>query len=102
MRLLRTPLSRVARWRDPEREEVFVCGYVIAALRKTRSISFAINVSVGIRLIYHLYQGTVGVASIIPLGLIFAYWYARTGRLWPAVIAHAIIDFAGLVIYVQP
>jgi membrane protease YdiL (CAAX protease family) len=27
---------------------------------------------------------------------LFAYWYARTGRLWPAVIAHGLLDFFGL------
>lgn len=86
---------------NPVFEEVFVCGYVITALKKTRSVNFAINVSIGIRLAYHLYQGTIGVMSIIPLGLIFSYWFARTGRLWPLVIAHGIFDFMGLVAYAQ-
>lgn len=86
---------------NPIFEEVFVCGYVIAALKNTRSIPFSINTSVGIRLTYHLYQGTVGLISIIPLGLVFAYWFAKTGRLWPLVIAHGIFDFAGLVVYAR-
>lgn len=86
---------------NPIFEEVFVCGYIITVLKKTRSVSFAINTSVAIRLAYHLYQGAVGVISIIPLGLVFAYWFARTGRLWPVVIAHAIFDLVGLVAYVQ-
>lgn len=86
---------------NPIFEEIFVCGYVIAALKKTRSVSFAINVSVGIRLAYHLYQGTIGVAGIIPLGLIFACWFARTGRLWPVIVAHAILDLTALVAYVR-
>jgi membrane protease YdiL (CAAX protease family) len=37
---------------------------------------------------------------IIPLGFIFAYWFARTGRLWPVILAHAIFDFIGLNAYV--
>lgn len=77
-------------------EEVFVCGYVISALKKTRSLAFAINVSVAIRLSYHLYQGPIGVISIIPIGLVFAHWFARTGRLWPIVIAHCLFDIFGL------
>lgn len=77
-------------------EEVFVCGYVISALRKTRSISFAINVSIAIRLSYHLYQGPAGVVGIIPIGLVFAHWFARTGRLWPIAIAHCLFDIFGL------
>jgi membrane protease YdiL (CAAX protease family) len=86
---------------NPIFEELFVCGYIIAALRKRRSLFFAINTSVAIRLAYHLYQGTTGVISIIPLGLIFAYWFARTGRLWPVVVAHGIMDFLSLMAYVK-
>jgi len=86
---------------NPVFEEVFVCGYLITALRKTRSLTFAVNVSVAIRLAYHLYQGAIGVYNIIPMGIIFAYWYARTGRLWPLVIAHAFFDFIALVIYAK-
>ncbi len=85
---------------NPLFEEVFVCGYLITALKKRRSLSFAINVSVCIRLAYHLYQGPLGALSIIPMGLVFAYWYARTGRLWPLVIAHGILDFMGLSVFV--
>lgn len=86
---------------NPLFEELFVCGYVIAALTKSRNVSFAVNASVAIRLAYHLYQGGVGVISIVPMGVIFAYWFVRTGRLWPVVVAHGILDFAGLVAYAQ-
>jgi membrane protease YdiL (CAAX protease family) len=85
---------------NPLFEEIFVCGYVISALARTRGLSFAINVSKAVRLAYHLYQGTAGVVNIIPLGFIFAYWYARTGRLWPVIVAHALFDFLALVSYV--
>lgn len=77
-------------------EEIFVCGYVISALRKSRSLSFAINVSIAIRLSYHLYQGPAGVVGIIPVGLVFAHWFARTGRLWPVAIAHCLFDIFAL------
>jgi membrane protease YdiL (CAAX protease family) len=78
---------------NPFFEEVFVSGYVIAVLDPRRTSWIGINVSVAIRLLYHLYQGPVGVLSIVPFGLVFAWWYARTGRLWPLVIAHALFDF---------
>lgn len=81
-------------------EEIFVCGYVISALRKSRSVAFAINVSIVIRLSYHLYQGAAGVLSIIPVGFVFAQWFARTGRLWPIAIAHCLFDVLGLWIYI--
>ena len=74
-------------------EELFVCGYVMTALGKRFSPWTAINISVIIRFSYHLYQGPLAVVSIIPMGLTFAYLYARTGRLWPLVVAHAAGDF---------
>jgi uncharacterized protein len=77
---------------NPLFEEVFVCGYVVTALRKEGRIWFALNASVAIRLLYHLYQGPLGVLSIIPMGLMSGYWYARTGRLWPVIVAHAAMD----------
>jgi membrane protease YdiL (CAAX protease family) len=78
-------------------EELFVAGYIITALKDKHGEWTAINVSVGVRLAYHLYQGALGVIAIIPLGLIFGVWYARRGRLWPLIIAHAAIDLAGLL-----
>ena len=97
---LHLPTVLAASTLNPIFEELFVCGYVISALKKTRTISFAVNVSVALRLTYHLYQGPISVISIVPLGLIFGQWFARTGRLWPVVIAHAIFDFVGLWPYI--
>jgi len=82
---------------NPAFEELFVSGYVISALKERRSSWTAINVSIAIRLSYHLYQGPVGVISIIPIGFIFACWYARSGRLWPLIVAHAVFDLVGLL-----
>ena len=86
---------------NPIFEEVFVCGYIVTALKKFRSVTFAINVSIAIRLAYHLYQGVIGVISIVPLGFLFTYWFARTGRIWPLIVAHGIFDYFGLVAYVK-
>jgi uncharacterized protein len=82
---------------NPVFEELFVCGYVVTALREHRGFWTAVNISIAIRLLYHLYQGPIGVLSIIPLGFVFAYWYGRTARLWPVIVAHAIFDFFGLL-----
>jgi membrane protease YdiL (CAAX protease family) len=81
-------------------EELFVCGYLINAVKKRRSVVFAINASVALRLAYHLYQGPIAVPSILPMGLIFGYWFAKTGRLWPLVVAHALMDFWALWPYI--
>jgi membrane protease YdiL (CAAX protease family) len=81
---------------NPVFEEVFVCGYVMTALRKHRSSLFAANVSFGLRLAYHLYQGAFRMLGIIAFSAIFTLWFAKKGRLWPLIVAHAVIDFTGL------
>lgn len=81
---------------NPIFEEVFVCGYIVSALRDRVGVLTAVNVSAGIRVAYHLYQGAAGVLSVTPFALIAAIWFARTRRLTPLVLAHALLDFAGL------
>jgi membrane protease YdiL (CAAX protease family) len=80
-------------------EEIFVCGYVIAVLSQRRSATFAVNVSIAIRATYHLYQGPFALLSIVPLGLVFGHWFARTKRLWPVIIAHVLADAIALGAY---
>jgi uncharacterized protein len=77
-------------------EELFVAGYIITALRETRGVWTAINVSTVVRLLYHLYQGPIGVVTIVPMGLLYGYVYARTRQLWPLMFAHVLIDIIGL------
>jgi uncharacterized protein len=77
-------------------EEVFVVGYVMSALRDRTTLGSAVSISVGIRMLYHFYQGMFGVLTIVPFGVLLAYWYGRTGRLWPAIVAHAAYDFYAL------
>jgi uncharacterized protein len=81
---------------NPLFEEFFVSGYLITTLKQWRHPWFAINVSVTLRLLYHLYQGPSGTVTIIPIGFVFAQWYNRTDRLWPLVVAHALFDYTGL------
>jgi membrane protease YdiL (CAAX protease family) len=83
-------------------EEIFVTGYIITALKPSRGPVFAMNVSVAIRLLYHLYQGQAAVLAILPLGLAYAFLYVRTGRLWPLFVAHAIQDILAMLHWWQP
>jgi uncharacterized protein len=83
---------------NPVFEETFVSGYIISMLKDRYGAWNAVNVSTGIRLLYHLYQGVAGVLSIVPIGLIFAHWYARRGSLWPLIVAHAWIDLSALIL----
>ncbi len=77
-------------------EELFVAGYIITALTATRGMWTAINVSTVVRLLYHLYQGPIGILVIVPMGLLYGYVYARTRQLWPLIVAHVLIDIVGL------
>jgi membrane protease YdiL (CAAX protease family) len=87
---------------NPFFEELFVSGYVMTTLKAHFGVSTAVNTSIALRMAYHLYQGPSGVISILPGGLIFAYWYAYTGRLWPIIVAHIILDLFPLWRYLAP
>ncbi len=86
---------------NPIFEETFVCGYVVAMLKERADASTAITISIAIRLLYHLYQGALAFVGVVPFGFVLAWWYARTGRLWPVIVAHGIADFISLVGYVS-
>jgi membrane protease YdiL (CAAX protease family) len=86
---------------NPIFEEVFVCGYIVSALAKPGNVWPAIHASVAVRLLYHLYQGPAGIIGVIPLGLLFAGYFARSRQLWPLLIAHALFDLIGLVAYIR-
>lgn len=78
-------------------EEIFVAGYVITLLSAARGPWTAVNVSTGLRVLYHLYQGPVAVLTIVPMGLLFGYVYVRTRKLWPLIVAHVLMDVIALV-----
>ena len=80
-------------------EEFIVVGYVIPVLSSRKSILLAINVSVLIRFLYHLYQGPMAAISIIPLGLLFAFVYVKWKNIWMIIIAHALMDLLALSYY---
>lgn len=84
-------------------EEVIVIGYLMTRLRDGGwSMWPIILTSALLRGAYHLYQGFgQGLANVI-MGIIFGWYYYRTGRLWPLIVAHAVIDivaFAGYALF---
>ena len=81
-------------------EEIFICGYVIAALKDRTTPWTTINISVGIRLLYHLYLGPYGMIFVVLVGVTLGYWYAYRGRLWPPIVAHGVMDFVALYEFV--
>lgn len=85
---------------NPVFEEVVVCGYVIPALARRFGLTAAVNASVVIRCLYHLYQGIAALPFHLVYGLIQAYAYVRVGKLWPLIVSHALLDFFALLYYV--
>jgi len=81
---------------NPLFEEFLVCAYVIEALRKRFGIATAVNVSIALRLSYHLYQGPIAFVSLAVTGVAFTFVYLRTGRLWPVIFAHFWLDLLPL------
>lgn len=77
-------------------EELFVTGFLIQSIRGRFGVMTALNISILVRLSYHLYQGPVAVIGLVPFGLVFAWAFVRTGRLWPLVIAHIAQDILAL------
>ena len=75
-------------------EELFACAYVISALKEKRSAAFALNVSILLRVGLHVYQGVYGALIGAAWGVVFGYWYVKSGRVWPLFVAHAALFIA--------
>ncbi|MGM7646163.1 CPBP family intramembrane glutamic endopeptidase [Nocardia sp. JW2] len=74
-------------------EEVIVVAYLISRLRKLGwSENGSLLASALLRGSYHLYQGLGGGLGNIVMGLVFGRYWQRTNRLWPLILAHALID----------
>ncbi|GAV98392.1 hypothetical protein CS176_2622 [Corynebacterium glutamicum] len=81
-------------------EEIVVVMWFFTRLRQLKwSVPAVIVASSVLRGSYHLYQGlSAGFGNII-MGAVFAYFYHRTGKVWPLVIAHFLIDAVAFVGY---
>jgi membrane protease YdiL (CAAX protease family) len=81
-------------------EEIVVIGYLLTRLRQLDWTPWkAIVVAAALRGSYHLYQGAGGFAGNFVMGLIFGWWFTRTRRVVPLVIAHCLIDVVSFVGY---
>ena len=81
-------------------EEIVVVTWLMTRLKHLGwSLPAIIGASSLLRGSYHLYQGvSAGFGNII-MGVVFCYFYHRTGRVWPLVIAHFLIDAVAFVGY---
>jgi len=81
-------------------EEVVMVGYLFS---RWGSVGWGkwriILTSALIRGSYHLYQGFGGFVGNLVMGIIFGWFYTRTRRVMPLVVAHTILDVVAFVGY---
>ena len=96
----RIPVLLLVAFANGWAEEVIVVGFLFTRLRqlKVSPIAAVILTSL-LRGLYHLYQGFGAGLGNLAMGLVFGYVYVRTGRLWPLIVAHALIDAVAFVGY---
>jgi membrane protease YdiL (CAAX protease family) len=81
-------------------EEVVVVGYLLTRLRQLGlGARAATAVSAVLRGSYHLYQGFGPFLGNAVMGLVFAEWFRRRGRVTPLIVAHTILDTVSFVGY---
>ena len=81
-------------------EEVIVVGYLMERLRELRwKVPLIIAASALLRGSYHLYQGWGGFVGNAIMGVMFAFYYSRSRRVMPLVVAHTIMDMVVFVGY---
>ncbi|UFS94655.1 CPBP family intramembrane glutamic endopeptidase [Nocardia huaxiensis] len=89
----RLPVLVLSAWANSAAEEVLVVAWLITRLRQLGwSENRSLLASALLRGSYHLYQGLgAGVGNLV-MGVIFGRYWQRTNRLWPLLLAHALID----------
>ncbi len=81
-------------------EEIIVVAFLMTRLRQLGlSPTVVIVLSSLLRGAYHLYQGFGAGVGNVAMGLVFGYAWQRTGRLWPLIVAHGLIDAVAFVGY---
>jgi membrane protease YdiL (CAAX protease family) len=88
------PVAVVTALLNPLFEEFLWLGYGVSALEPRIGLRGACIVSVVLRVAVHSYQGPMALVGIAPMAVVFTWYYARTGRLWPLIVAHVIGDAA--------
>ena len=96
----RTPVLLITAFANGWAEEIIVVAFLLTRLRQLRVNPLAAMLASSLlRGAYHLYLGfSAGLGNVV-MGLVFAYVWRRTGRLWPLIIAHGIIDSVAYVGY---
>jgi len=85
---------------NPFHEELLVRAFLITEFQGLYlSTTLAVLVSVALQTSYHLYQGLPAALSHVPIFLTFSFYYVRTRRILPVVLAHLVMDVFSLGLY---
>jgi membrane protease YdiL (CAAX protease family) len=81
-------------------EEVVAVGYLTERLLELRwAVPGIIAASALLRGAYHLYQGPGMAVGNVVMGVLFSWYYLRTRRVMPLVVAHTALDVVSFVGY---
>jgi len=75
-------------------EEIAYRGYAILTLAPLLGVAVSATVSSVVFGLLHGYQGTLGILRTGAMGGMLAWAFLATGSLWPAILAHTLIDLA--------
>jgi uncharacterized protein len=79
-------------------EEIVVRGYAQTRLEQLRApIAVILLLPTALWATLHVYQGLGAALTIFGLGLMYAWYFQRTRRLWPLILAHVLFDMTQLV-----
>ena len=96
----RVPILLLEAFQQGIAEEVVVAAFCLTRLRQLGwTNQRALAAEAVLRGSYHLYQGYGGFFGNAVMGLIFGWWFQRTRRVWPLIIAHSVIDAVSFIGY---
>jgi uncharacterized protein len=80
-------------------EEIVVRGYAQTRLEQLRAPTAVILLlPTALWGVLHVYQGLGAALTIFGLGLMYAWYFQRTRRLWPLILAHILFDLTQLIL----
>jgi membrane protease YdiL (CAAX protease family) len=80
-------------------EEIVVRGYAQTRLEQLGAPTAVILLlPTALWGVLHVYQGLGAALTIFGLGLMYSWYFHRTRRLWPLILAHVLFDMTQLVL----
>lgn len=96
----RIPVLVLAAATNATLEEVVIVGYLLTRLRQIGwDARWAVLATALLRGSYHLYQGVGAFLGNALMGLLFGWFFLRTRRVMPLIVAHTLLDGVAFVGY---